>query len=459
MRPSRIIALVDAGTVAIATMVFIRPGPLGIAYGATTLIVMWASGAYRPRIFYRLSTQLPSLLAQLMVSTLVVAALVNRHRLPLLEYLPITAGTVILGRLVVYRIWRSARARSGVQESALIIGASERGCLVAGALLGNRGCGIAPVGFVDHNEALDDSPLPIVGDLNQLDDTVERMGIKHLIVADPGETEGAVCTRLWHCQARDIDVWTVPTLFERGADPCGLATDDLWAIPFQHCRRPGQYTGARLVKRAFDFSVAALMLILTAPLLAIVALVVRCTSPGPVFFRQKRIGQNGREFSLLKFRTMRVNSDSDTMWSVTDEQRMTPIGQLLRRTSIDELPQVFNVLRGDMSLVGPRPERPHFHENFSATIDHYSDRLRAPVGITGWAQIHGLRGDTSIADRTRFDNFYIEHWSLWFDVVIMVRTISAIVQWVFVPDAPCAGAKPRIDPVVRIPANVGGNQS
>jgi lipopolysaccharide/colanic/teichoic acid biosynthesis glycosyltransferase len=152
---------------------------------------------------------------------------------------------------------------------------------------------------------------------------------------------------------------------------------------------------------------------------------VRCSSPGPIFLRQRRIGQGGHEFELLKFRSMAVNEDGDTAWTASDAG-MTPVGRILRRTSIDELPQMFNVLRGDMSVVGPRPERPHFARQFMAEVRRYNDRHRVPVGITGWAQIHGLRGDTPIPDRVRFDNYYIEHWSLWRDVVIVAQTIGKL---------------------------------
>jgi exopolysaccharide biosynthesis polyprenyl glycosylphosphotransferase len=177
------------------------------------------------------------------------------------------------------------------------------------------------------------------------------------------------------------------------------------------------------VKRGLDVLVAGVGLLAAAPVLAVAAVAVHVSSPGPILFRQMRVGRGGRAFALLKFRSMRMNDDSDTAWSVADDDRVTPVGRFLRRTSLDELPQLLNILSGDMSLVGPRPERPHFVEQFVETIPGYRDRLRVPVGLTGWAQVHGLRGDTSIADRVRFDNAYIENWSLWLDIVILARTI------------------------------------
>jgi lipopolysaccharide/colanic/teichoic acid biosynthesis glycosyltransferase len=178
----------------------------------------------------------------------------------------------------------------------------------------------------------------------------------------------------------------------------------------------------------FDLVVASLLLALGSPLLAGAALAVAMSSPGPIFFRQKRVGQDGQVFELLKFRTMRVNDDSDTTWSVTEDDRVTPIGGVLRRTCIDELPQLLNVIRGDMSLVGPRPERPFFVDRFSIDVRWYEERHRAPPGVTGWAQIHGLRGDTSIKDRVLFDNVYIDHWSPWQDIVILARTAGSILR-------------------------------
>jgi lipopolysaccharide/colanic/teichoic acid biosynthesis glycosyltransferase len=155
---------------------------------------------------------------------------------------------------------------------------------------------------------------------------------------------------------------------------------------------------------------------------------VKLSSPGPVLFRQRRIGQAGREILVPKFRSLRVNHQSDTQWSVDDDPRVTSVGRLLRRTSIDELPQLWSVLKGDMSLVGPRPERPLFVRRFSSDVDGYRDRHRLPVGLTGWAQVHGLRGDTSIGRRARYDNQYIEHWTLWRDFVIVLRTLAEVAR-------------------------------
>jgi lipopolysaccharide/colanic/teichoic acid biosynthesis glycosyltransferase len=194
-------------------------------------------------------------------------------------------------------------------------------------------------------------------------------------------------------------------------------------------------------KRATDVIVTAAGLGLVWPLMALLALAVRLSSPGPVLLRQERIGLDGNSFDLLKFRSMRVHVEGDTMWSVApSDPRVTRLGRLMRRSALDELPQLVNVLKGEMSLVGPRPERPYFANQFDDTVPGYAERHRVRGGLTGWAQIHGWRGDTSITQRTRFDLEYIEHWSLRRDIAILMRTIPAMARDAGRDDAPPVGA-------------------
>ena len=186
-------------------------------------------------------------------------------------------------------------------------------------------------------------------------------------------------------------------------------------------------SGWRLaVKQVSDRVIAGCALTVLSPVLGMTAIAVRVGLGSPVFFRQARPGRHGREITVVKLRTMRdLRAPSGEL--LPDSERMTALGRFLRATSLDELPQLWNVLRGDMSIVGPRPERPHFVGEFATTYPRYMARHRVPCGITGWAQIHGLRGDTSVADRARFDNYYIENWSLWLDLKIVIRTITVVV--------------------------------
>jgi len=203
--------------------------------------------------------------------------------------------------------------------------------------------------------------------------------------------------------------------------------DRISSIPIMRIRTPNLVGPGRWVKRAFDVLVAATGLIVLSPLLAAIAVAVRTEGPG-VIFRQARVGKRGRTFDVLKFRSMRPadEHESATNWSIAGDDRVGRVGRFLRRTSLDEVPQLWNILRGDMSLVGPRPERPHFVEQFSAQFDRYAHRHRVKAGLTGMSQVSGLRGDTSIADRARYDNYYIENWTLWLDVKIIMRTVSEV---------------------------------
>jgi exopolysaccharide biosynthesis polyprenyl glycosylphosphotransferase len=215
-----------------------------------------------------------------------------------------------------------------------------------------------------------------------------------------------------------------------GAGRRSPGRDHLWGFSVRRLDAAAHRPFALALKRVMDAVLAALALLAAAPVLALCALAVRvCDGPG-VIFRQERVGLDGRSFTLLKFRTISPvdEHESATRWSVARDRRMSTTGSLLRRTSLDELPQLWNVLRGDMSLVGPRPERPYFVAKFSHTYPGYRARHRMPAGITGLAQVHGLRGDTSIEERARFDNHYIETWSLWQDVCIMARTAASLLR-------------------------------
>jgi lipopolysaccharide/colanic/teichoic acid biosynthesis glycosyltransferase len=224
---------------------------------------------------------------------------------------------------------------------------------------------------------------------------------------------------------RAVQVYVVPRFFEIGVSPRSIDTDDIWGIPLVRVRQAAFTSWTWRVKRAIDVAAAGALLVVTAPVMGTAALAVRLSSPGPILFRQHRVGQGGHEFEVLKFRTLPA-THVDTAWNATDAEYANPVGRLLRRLSIDELPQLWNVLRGDMSLVGPRPERGYLVEEFNTSIHGYRDRHRLPMGLTGWAQVHGLRGETSLRERVRFDNQYIEHWSLWRDLTIMIRTVGAV---------------------------------
>jgi exopolysaccharide biosynthesis polyprenyl glycosylphosphotransferase len=243
------------------------------------------------------------------------------------------------------------------------------------------------------------------------------------------------------CWRLGVSVMVVPRLYE--VEGRRTRTEHLGALPVVSLL-PSDPRGKEFaIKYALDRVVAGAALLVLAPFLALVALAILVTSGGPIFFRQRRIGRDGRTFEMLKFRTMRGDPVSagqqNEGWMLAQAlgrpvgierpqtpDRRTKLGALLRRTSIDELPQLWNVLRGDMSMIGPRPEMPHYVQQFEDSIYRYPDRHRVKSGLTGWAQVNGLRGETSLADRIEWDNFYIENWSPWLDLKILVKTIPAL---------------------------------
>jgi exopolysaccharide biosynthesis polyprenyl glycosylphosphotransferase len=336
----------------------------------------------------------------------------------------IAAGLVVVGRSLAYDLVRRLRRRGIGLRGAIILGGGDVAAEIADALVHSADYGLRPVGFVDERNGRD-LPLPFLGSFEQLAEIVGEHDVDRLIVAyGPSRQEDLIdVLRAW--DSNPLEIYVVPRLFELGVGADANA-DDVNGIPLIKLHRLAMRGPTWMLKRVFDSVVAVAALILAAPLFAAIALAVRLSSPGPIFFRQARVGLRGRVIEILKFRTMLVNNDADTTWSVNGDARQTPLGRFLRATHVDELPQLINILKGDMSLVGPRPERPYYVDLFAAEIPRYQDRHRVPVGLTGWAQIHGLNGDTSIHARARFDNRYIERWSLWRDLVILSRTGKAI---------------------------------
>jgi exopolysaccharide biosynthesis polyprenyl glycosylphosphotransferase len=391
--------------------------------------VLLSAGRDRAMLTPRMSSEVGAVAGRLAVASVLVAPLARSdgERGRLLLAAPAVLVLVLAGRAVAYGATRAARSRHAGLEPAVIVGAGPVGVNVANLLLQRPEHGLLPVGFVDA-VADTDLPLPVLGHPRDLRTVVAARGLRRVVLAFGVARESEIVGALRDCADLSVDVHVVPRFFELGTSE-GPSTDELWGFPLVHLRRTAHRGAAWRAKRAFDVVVASTALVLTAPLSLACAVAVRLTSPGPVLFRQKRVGQFGQPIEILKFRTMRMNDDSDTTWSVThDDDRVTSAGRLLRPTHLDELPQLLNVLRGQMSIVGPRPERPCFCDRFSVEVPGYRDRHRVPVGITGWAQVHGLWGDTSIEDRARFDNRYIEQWSLWRDAVILLRTIPTMLS-------------------------------
>ncbi|GJF30861.1 transferase [Kitasatospora sp. NE20-6] len=426
-------------TAAVALTAGARP-PAAAAVLLTALLPLYAAaGLYRTRLTVSALDDLPALATRAAVAAAFAvtldACLGSRHpagtgsALRLAALLAAHTLLACLARAVVYRRLRRARRRR--PSPTLVLGAGQTAQRIAAALLDHREYGLRPVGYLDSGPALlaPDAPLRILGGHDAVESQIRRKRIRHVIATEGTADDATTAAALRTAVRLGCRVWVVPQLREYAA--LGRrGTDQLWGFPCLALARPALHRPGWLAKRAVDVSAAGLGLLLLSPLLAAVALAVRCdTGPG-VLFRQQRTGLDGQVFTLLKFRTLRPGNEheSATRWNISHDHRMGPVGRLLRRTSLDELPQLWNVVRGDMSLVGPRPERPYFVMRFGQAYPEYQDRHRVPVGLTGLAQVNGLRGDTSIEDRARFDNRYIESWSLWQDTKILLRTAALMLH-------------------------------
>jgi exopolysaccharide biosynthesis polyprenyl glycosylphosphotransferase len=428
VRAGALILTADVAGVGITLTATGRPLAFSWALAVVTAIWLAATGGYRLRLRPSLRVDFLPLIGAVFVPVVVAQALPGATGREVLVASPLVVLAVLAGRMLSYATIDLTRRSSGGAERTLIVGAGALGCQVAESLLAHREYGLVPVGFVDGFADGPDLPLPIVGDIDSFDDAIRATGASRVIVAFGANREAEIVEVLRTTLSSHVEIHIIPRLFELGVTPEGPDTDMVWGFPMQHARRAALRTPAWRSKRIVDFCVAAVVLLVASPVMLLAALAVKVSSPGPVLFRQRRLGQRGAPVDILKFRSMRINDESDTRWGQQADDRVTFVGRVLRRTDIDELPQMINVLRGDMSLVGPRPERPHFADTFDRHIFRYRERLRVPVGLTGWAQIHGLRGDTSIEERARFDNYYIEHWSPWFDMVILARTFAHVLR-------------------------------
>ncbi len=336
---------------------------------------------------------------------------------------------LLLGRACAYAGIRRARTKGAFAQRVLIVGAGQVAERLADVLEAHPSYGLHPIGLLD--DCADDSlSRPVLGGIDQLDDVLRKHHIDRVVLAFGVNRDPDLVRVIRSCENADVDMHVVPRFFELGLQAAARDVDMVWGYPLVRLRRSTTRSSSRRLKRAIDSGISAVMLMVTAPIFALLALSVKLSSPGPVYFRQRRIGKNGRGVEVLKFRSMRMNDESDTQWSVDEDARVTKIGRFMRKTSLDELPQLWNVLRGDMSLVGPRPERPYFVERFEQEVPRYGDRHRVPVGLTGLAQVSGLRGDTSIQDRAWMDNHYIENWSVGGDLAILARTAGAMIKQV-----------------------------
>jgi Undecaprenyl-phosphate glucose phosphotransferase len=328
-----------------------------------------------------------------------------------------------LMREVFERRWRAGLGLKRV----LIAGSGELGRLVADKIIEHRELGYQIVGFVDdraEGDHLGYRGLPLLGTIEEAAPIALRESIDHLYVALPPDQHLRMIDLIESTSRECIDVKVVPDLLQVIALRARL--EDLDGVPVINVNDVPLQGFNSVVKRGIDMAISALALALLAIPLALVAALVRLTSKGPVFYHQERMGLDGKSFTIVKFRSMAHDAERDTgpVWAQHNDPRVTAFGRFLRRSNVDELPQLWNVLRGDMSIVGPRPERPHFVAQFKHRIPQYMLRHKVKAGLTGWAQVNGWRGNTPVEKRIEYDLYYIENWSVRLDLKIMWLTLT-----------------------------------
>ena len=329
---------------------------------------------------------------------------------------------VVAARRLSWTTLRRLRARGVNQSHALIVGTGRLARQTARTLRHVRWTGIRTVGFVEDDPFKFPPDLNVVGTIGELAELVEKHHVEHVYIALPLNRYVDARRVFDALSETTVDVRLIADL--RAVSGLSLTTTTLHGMTVIGLRESPHFGLNIVVKRIMDVILASVGIVLIAPILAAIAILVKLTSPGPILYRQERCGLNGRSFMMLKFRTMRMDAEAGgAQMTAADDPRKTRLGSILRATNLDELPQLFNVLMGDMSLVGPRPERPVFVRKFKKSIPNYMARHAVKAGMTGWAQVNGWRGNSSLRKRVQFDLYYITHWNPLFDIRILFLTV------------------------------------
>jgi Undecaprenyl-phosphate glucose phosphotransferase len=351
----------------------------------------------------------------------------NLPRLMILYAWVLGALLVIAGRYILHQLRGILQSQGLVQDGVLVVGTGDAAQLVVHKIRGSSFLGYRLLGLVADGDGLGPAAgfdgLPVLGCTEDLPRLIDEHAVDEVIIAMPNVDDEEMLRVASLAHRERVSLKVFPTLFEIMA--AGVTIDDLGGLPLLSIRDVALRGWKLSVKRAMDLAISAIFLVVFSPLLLLIAILIKLDSAGPVFFVQERMGLDARPFLMYKFRSMRQDAEAHGPgWTVKDDPRRTRLGTFIRRLSIDELPNFINVLLGDMSLVGPRAEQPAFVQQFRTMVPRYMERHHEKAGITGWAQVNGLRGDTSIYERTKYDLWYVENWSIWLDVKILIRTAA-----------------------------------
>jgi len=330
---------------------------------------------------------------------------------------------IMLGRILHQVLRMSLRDRGFGKDRLIVVGTGETAKMILQRIAWSPQLGYEVIGVIDgDSEEEQIEGAPIIGNPEDLPDLIEEHSVDEVIVAIPEKGHREVVRVISYCERGRVSIKVFPDFFQFIASEADI--DDLGGLPLLSIRDFAMRGYMLFFKRLMDILGSIVGLIILSPLMMLTAVAVKLESPGPVFFVQERMGLDGRPFLMLKYRSMRQDAEvTGPGWTTKDDPRRTKLGTLLRKIDVDELPQFVNVLLGEMSLVGPRPEQPYYVNMFRESVPRYMERHREKAGMTGWAQVNGLRGDTSVIERTRYDIWYSENWSILLDIKIMLRTI------------------------------------
>ncbi|WP_300568427.1 undecaprenyl-phosphate glucose phosphotransferase [uncultured Acetatifactor sp.] len=395
-------------------------------------VIYYACGVYAPKRTVRRRFEIFGIIkantigiVALIIALYMIIREINFSRSVIALFYIFNVGITSSFRLALRRGLRTIRRKGYNLKHILLVGYSRAAEEYIDRLTDNPQWGYVACGILDDHIPAGTvyKGVKVLGRLGNLEVILPENKLDEIAISlslqDYDHLEGIVAT----CEKSGVHTKFIPDY--NSLIPSRPYTEDLMGLPVINIRYvPLTNTGNIIIKRIVDVCGAVFGMALTSPLMLLAALFIKLTSPGPVIFRQERVGLHNKPFYMYKFRTMerQVPGEEKKAWTVRNDPRVTPVGKFLRRTSLDELPQLFNILRGDMSLVGPRPERPLFVDKFKEEIPRYMVKHQVRPGLTGWAQVNGLRGDTSIRKRIEYDIYYIENWTVWFDLKIILMT-------------------------------------
>lgn len=402
---------------------------LGVAAAGLTLVVFAVAGLYASFRTIRFHVEAGRVaLLELLVALIVMALMYilrfeETSRWSVAFFYAAATALLTAKRAVLRSVLRHYRAMGYNQKRVLVVGCGESAEMYLKKVISDRNLGYHVVGYVAERDSW--RALPYCGDYDALEKIFRETKPDEVVVALSAEELERMPQVIHACEKDGTKLSVVP--FYARYMPSNPQIDSVNGLPLINLRRvPLDNMGNACIKRLGDIIGSLLLILLTSPLMLLAAIGVKLSSPGPVIFKQERVGKDKKPFYMYKFRSMRVNSDENTGWSRNVDSRKTWFGSLIRKCSVDELPQFFNVLKGDMSLIGPRPELPYFVEQFKEVIPRYMVKHQVRPGITGWAQVNGLRGDTSIERRIDYDLYYIENWSVALDIRILIMTVFCL---------------------------------